>query len=155
MRKLICILMVCTFALELPLYAGLGSDKAMYVGGTVSTLTEKSEGKIDTSDAKAFTFECKAARLSIPYERFSSIEYGQKAGRRVGMAVAISPVLLFSKKRKHFVTIEFTDDANKSQAVVFELGKDLVRGTLAALEAKTGKKIEYQDDEARKSAGGK
>jgi hypothetical protein len=71
------------------------------------------------------------------------------------MAVAISPVLLFSKKRKHFVTIEFTDDANKSQAAVFEIGKDLVRGTLAALEAKTGKKIEYQDDEARKSAGGK
>jgi len=152
MRKLLCILMVCLFALELPLYAGLGSDKAMYVGGTVSTLTEKSEGKID---ANAFTFECKAVKLSIPYDRFSSIEYGQKAGRRVGMAVAISPVLLFSKKRKHFVTIEFTDDANKSQAAVFEIGKDLVRGTLAALEAKTGKKIEYQDDEARKSAGGK
>lgn len=153
MRKLLCILMICLFTLELPLYAGLGSNKAMYIGGTVSTLTEKTEGKIDTTDATAFIFDSKSAKLSIPYERVSSVEYGQKAGRRVGMAVAISPVLLFSKKRKHYVTIEFTDEANKSHAAVFELGKDIVHTTLAVLEAKSGKKIEYQDDEARKSAG--
>jgi hypothetical protein len=35
-----------------------------------------------------------------------------------------------------------------------ELGKDTVRTTLATLEARTGRKIEYQDEEARKSSKG-
>ena len=46
------------------------------------------------------------------------------------------------------------DENDKQQAAVFELGKDIVRVTLAAMEGRTGRKIEYQDDEARKSAKG-
>jgi hypothetical protein len=147
--------MLCLFALETPIYAGISSDKAMYVGGTVSALSEKTEGRISTSDAKQFVFEAKSTKLAIPYDHILTMEYGQKAGRRVGMAVAVSPVLLFSKKRKHYLTLGFTDDASKNQAAVFEIGKDLVRNLLAQLESKTGKKIDYQDDEARKSAGSK
>jgi hypothetical protein len=37
---------------------------------------------------------------------------------------------------------------------VFELGKDIVRTTLAILEARTSKQIQYQDEEARKSGKG-
>ena len=37
---------------------------------------------------------------------------------------------------------------------VFELGKDVVRATLAVVEARSGKVVEDQDDEARKSAKG-
>ncbi|HZN10410.1 MAG TPA: hypothetical protein VFC61_01965 [Blastocatellia bacterium] len=37
---------------------------------------------------------------------------------------------------------------------VFELGKDMVWTTLAVVEARSGKQVEYQDDEARKSAKG-
>jgi hypothetical protein len=46
------------------------------------------------------------------------------------------------------------DENEKQQAAVFELGKDIVRTTLASLEARTGRKIEYQDEEARKSGRG-
>ena len=98
---------------------------------------------------------------SIPYSQIIDIEYGQKAGRRVGAAVAtailISPVglfLLFSKKRKHFVTIGYKDNDGKEQVAVFELGKDIIRTTLSILEARSGKKIEYQDEEAKKSSKG-
>ena len=38
--------------------------------------------------------------------------------------------------------------------MVFELGKDMVRTTLAIMEARTGKKIQYQDEEARKAGKG-
>lgn len=61
---------------------------------------------------------------------------------------------LFSKKRRHFLTVGFKDDSDKQQAAVFELGKDIVRVTLASLEARTGRKIEYEDEEARKSGRG-
>jgi hypothetical protein len=82
------------------------------------------------------------------------LEYGQKAGRRLGLAIVVSPFLLLSHKRKHFLTIGFTDEQDKQQAGVFELGKDIVRVTLASMEARTGKKVDYQDEEARKSGLG-
>ena len=82
------------------------------------------------------------------------MEYGQKAGRRVAVAVMVSPLALFSKKRNHYLTITYKDKAGMEQAGVFELGKDIVRTTLAVLELRSKKQIEYQDDEARKSLGG-
>ena len=95
------------------------------------------------------------------YNDIIDVEYGQKAGSRVGAAIAtailISPVglfLLFSKKRRHFVTIGYKDTDGKDQVAVFELGKDVIRTSLAIIETRSGKQIEYQDDEARKSSKG-
>jgi hypothetical protein len=34
---------------------------------------------------------------------------------------------------------------------VIELGKDIVRATLPIVETRSGKKLEYQDEEARKA----
>jgi hypothetical protein len=138
-------------------FAGLGSDKSKYIGGTVATLKEGDEGKSSTKDEKMFLFEGgkdNQDRVQIPYEKVDSIEYGQKAGRRVGVAFVVNPIFIFSKKRRHFLTLGYTDADGKQQAAVFELGKDVVRVTLATLEARTGRKIEYQDEEARKSGRG-
>jgi hypothetical protein len=126
----------------------------MYVGGTISSLKPNTEGTCTTQDEKVFVFQSKDVKLAIPYDRINDLEYGQKAGRRLGLALTISPWLLLSKKRKHFLTIGYTDENDKQQAGVFELGKDIVRVTIASLEARTGKKIDYQDDEARKSGFG-
>jgi len=136
------------------LWAGLGSDKTMYVGGTVPSLKEGVQGKSSTGDDKVFSFTYKGGILKVPYDRVNDLEYGQKAGRRLGVAIAVTPLALFSKKRKHFLTLGYQDENDKQQAAVFELGKDVVRVTLASLEARTGRKIEYQDEEARKSGKG-
>jgi hypothetical protein len=153
MRKLISALLVTLFVLEVPLWAGLGSHKALYVGGTVSSLKEKTEGAVSTTDEKAFVFEHKGGKFSIPYDQVTSIEYGQKAGRRLGLALAVSPLFLFSHKRKHFLTVGYLDENKKQQGAVFELGKDVIQPTLTALETKTGKKVDYEDEEAKKAAG--
>ncbi len=150
--------------------AGLGNKKAAYQGGTTKDRdfpgAQKSvEGYLDTSNETELRFEYsfdKRNRVySIPYKQFLDIEYGQKAGRRVGASIAtavlISPVglfMLFSKKRKHFITIGYMDTESKEQVAVFELGKDIVRTTLPILEARSGKKITYQDEEAKKSGKG-
>lgn len=42
----------------------------------------------------------------------------------------------------------------REQAVVLELGKDIVRTTLTVVETRSGKEIEYQDDDARKAGRG-
>jgi hypothetical protein len=147
-------LLACALTLEVAAFAGLGSDKTEYVGGTENQIKEGTEGKSSAKDEKAFLFEFKQGKLEIPYEQVNDLEYGQKAGRRVGLAIAVSPWLLLSKKRKHFLTVGWKDEQDKQHAAVFELGKSIVRTTLATMEARTGKKIDYQDDEARKSGLG-
>ena len=155
MKPVTCSVLALLFVLELFLWAGVGGHETVYVGGTVPDLKEKTEGRSSTSDEKALIFEYKNGRLVIFYERIDSLEYGQKAGRRVGLAIAISPLFLFSKKRRHYLTVGYKDENNKQQAAVFEIGKGGIRETLAALETRTGKKVEYQDEESRKSATGK
>lgn len=135
-------------------FAGLDSKKAEYVGGTVSSIKEGTEGRTSTKDEKVYTFTFSGGELKIPYDQIESLEYGQKAGRRLGVAIAVTPLALFSKKRKHFLTISWKDENDKNQAVVLELGKDIVRTELATLEARSGRKLEYQDDEARHAGKG-
>lgn len=130
--------------------SAVGADKAMYVGGTIPGLVEKMEGKLSTISETELAFQAKGGGMTIPYASISSLEYGQKAGRRVGVAIMISPLALFSKKRKHFLTLTYADKNGKEQAGVFELGKDIVRTTLTVLQVRTGKEIEYQDNEACK-----
>lgn len=143
---------LCLF--EVSAFAGLGSDKTMYLGGTINAIPEKTEGKSSAKDEKAWVFESKKGKIVVPYDHIDSLEYGQKAGRRIGVAVVVNPLFLFSKKRKHFLTIGWTDEDGNQQAGVFELGKDVIRVQLATLEARSGRKIEYQDEEARKSGAG-
>lgn len=171
MRKIVIGSLIFCLILNPTALAGLDSKKAAYQGGSTKDkdfpgAKDAVEGKLNTSDEKELKFEYtlnKTSKVySIPYSQFIDIEYGQKAGRRVGAAVAtavlLSPVglfLLFSKKRKHFVTIGYKDTDGKEQVAVFELGKDIVRTTLPILEARSGKKIEYQDEEAKKASKGK
>jgi hypothetical protein len=152
--KWIYLALVCALTLTPPAWASVGSRNTIYVGGTITTIKAGAEGTCSTDDTRVFVFESKHGKISIPYDRINDLEYGQKAGRRVGLALTISPWLLLSKKRKHFLTVGYTDDDGKQQAGVFELGKDIVRVTITSLEARTGKKVDYQDDEARKSGMG-
>lgn len=154
MKRSIAFLLVCIFTLDFVAFAGLGSGKTLYVGGTENQIKEGTEGSSSARDETNFDFAYKGGKLDIPYAQVNDLEYGQKAGRRIGLAIAISPWLLFSKKRKHFLTVGWKDEQDKQHAAVFELGKSIIRTTIATLEARTGKKVDYQDDEARKSGLG-
>ena len=66
-------------------------------------------------------------------------------------AVLISPALLLARSRKHFVTIEYKDGEDKQQALVFRVNKGDIRSLLASLEARTGRRVDYQDDDARRT----
>jgi hypothetical protein len=154
MIRRIAVVVMVALALEVSAFA-VDGKKAAYVGGTVAGLKEQSEGRFDTTNDTTLTFSPnKQPSVTIPYASISELEYGQKAGRRVAVAVLVSPLALFSKKRNHYLTITYKDDAGKEQAAVFELGKDIVRTTLKVLETRSGKDIQFQDDDARKSIGG-
>lgn len=154
MKRRLTIVLLFVLVMDSLMFAGIGSDKTAYIGGTENQIRDGAEGRSFAKGETSFIFEFKNGKLEIPYTQVNDIEYGQKAGRRLGLALTISPWLLLSKKRKHYLTIGWTDSQEKQHAAVFELGKATARTTLATLEARTGKKIEYQDDEARKSGTG-
>jgi hypothetical protein len=154
MKRAFALLLAFIFVFDCVVFAGLGSEKTAYIGGTENQIKDGAEGESSAKDEKSFVFQYKDGKLEIPYDQVDDLEYGQKAGRRLGLALAISPWLLLSHKRKHFLTVGWKDGQDKQHAAVFELGKSVVRTTIATLEARTGKKVEYQDDEARKSGLG-
>lgn len=128
-------------------------DRAEYIGGTLPDLP-KGGGFIDITGAECFRFQTRSTFVEVPYDRINMLEYGQKVDRRYLLAVAISPLLLLSKSRKHFLTVGYSDDRGQQQALVFRVDKDHIRPVIVGLEAKTGRKVEYQDTEARKAGKG-
>lgn len=130
-------------------FAAVRGGKAMYVGGTAA-LDPNTQGAMELTDAGSLTFVAKKGRIEIPYSAVSSLEYGQKAGRRVGVAVAISPFALLSKKRKHYLTVAYQGADGASQGAVFELAKGVVGAVVKTLEVKSGKSVEFESEEARK-----
>jgi len=140
-------------AISPELLAGVPSKKAVYQGGTLPGATAPITGSIDLTGADEFVFSHESGQIRVPYDRVNSLEYGQKAGRRLGLAIALSPAFLLSRKKKHYLTINFRDGSGDQQAIVFELGKKIVRITLRGIEARTGLRIEFEDEQSRKSSG--
>jgi len=148
----LCVLLLVAGGLTL-LAGGKGS-RAEYAGGTIAQIPDGCSGSIQAIDVEFFVFYSKKARWRVPYEKINLIEYGQKVDRRYLAAAFVSPLFLFSKKRQHFLTVGYTDEDGHQQAMIFRVNKDDIRMILVSLEARTGRKIEFQDEEARKAGKG-
>ena len=124
---------------------------AEYVGGTASQVGLGAQGSIVLADDRYLAFYAGKTALRVAYDHVNLIEYGQQVGRRLALALVISPVFLLSKSRKHFLTIGYSGEDGKQQAMVFRVDKDSIRSVLASIEARTGQKVQYQDEQARKA----
>jgi hypothetical protein len=121
------------------------------MGGTLSSLSPRTTGWLVTTDSASMVFYSKKSVIRIPYERINQIEYGQKADRRVLEGILLSPLFVLTKKRDHYVTVGYETEDGQQQALLFRVEKDDVRALLVSLEARTGRKVSFQDDEARKA----
>jgi len=76
-------------------------DKAAYFGGTATAFPgakDPVEGLLDTTNVEALVLTAndkpfRGQSLRIRYKSIEDLEYGQKAGRRVGAAVATTVLL--------------------------------------------------------------
>ena len=128
--------------------------RVTYVGGTRADITNGAGGHIQATDEQYLVFYSKIADIRVAYERIAIVEYGQKVDRRYAMAVLVSPVFVLSKKRQHFLTVVYADENGREQAMIFKVDKDDIRAMLVSLEARTGRKVQFQDSEARKAGKG-
>jgi hypothetical protein len=131
-----------------------GQAKVEYIGGTAPQIVAGASGAITVSDSQYFAFYSRKSSVRVAYNKVNLLEYGQTVGRRLDLAIIISPAFLLVKKRKHFLTVGYTDEDGKQQALVFRVDKNDIRATLASLEARTGQRVQYQDEEARKAGRG-
>ncbi len=134
--------------LSTPAGAGVRGSHCLYLGGTIAGLKQHTMGSLDLSHTRHLIFHAKQLSFSIAYDRIETIEYGQKVGRRLAAAISLTPLALLSKKRRHFLTLGFTDRHGHSEGAIFELSKGEVDTTLVILQARTGRRVEYQSAEA-------
>jgi len=150
MMRCLPISIAVVLCLPLPAAGAVRGDEVMYVGGTWTGIAENTEGKVDISGQSAMVFTARKFTTVIPYQGIASLEYGEKAGRRVAASLAASPVALLFKKRKHYITITYNDEAGSNQSVVFELAKGVVNSVVNRLETRSGKKLAFESEAARK-----
>ncbi len=138
------------FLIPLAWCAGEAATHVSYVGGTLDGLKPGQEVSIDFGSRDMAGFSVARRQWSVPYRNINQIEYGQKISRNVAAAIVISPLFLLTKKRAHFVTVGYADPDGTQQAIVVRVGKADIRALLASLEARTGLRVTFLDDESRK-----
>lgn len=141
-------------ALSPLLQAGDAGSRVRYVGGTVAGIQNKTSARIEMEGNDAFRFKSEGKLLDIPYKDVNTLEYGLRVTRRYAEAILLSPVFLLAKKKAHFLTIGYSDAGGIQQAMVLQVGANEIRSLLVSLEARTGRKVEFQDEEARKAGKG-
>src|SRR5688500_13530884 len=144
-RVLLAVALIC--------FAGTAAQpgvKIEIIGGTLPDVPAKTRARMDLTTGEAVLLHYGKTELRIDYAKVNTIKYCQNVSRRYAAGILISPVLLLSKSRRHFVTLGYLDGESKQQALVVRIEKGDIRAVLASLEARTGRRVEYQDKEARK-----
>ncbi|HXJ95713.1 MAG TPA: hypothetical protein VMT20_22970 [Terriglobia bacterium] len=150
--------LLCSF----PVLAGVHGHSSVYVGGTVTTVEKGASGHLDTAD-KDLTFSPeKGDDLQIPYAQVTALDYGEHVGRRVGLAIVVAWPLLFSHKKRHYLTVYFNKDEAKAaeerdkiakepgaapsgDVAAFEINKHDFEDVMDVLQAKTGLKVKVEE----------
>lgn len=115
---------------------------------SIGGATEGQKGRLLVSaDRIRFaTKDGKAVYFSIPSDSVTNVFYSRVSGRRIKTAVFVSPLLLFSKGKKHYMTISFDDGGDLVGAVEFRLDKSNYRGILHAVESVSGVTLEFDQE---------
>jgi len=72
--------------------------------------------------------------FSIPSDAITELFYSRVSGRRIKTAIFVNIFLLFSKGKKHYMTLSFDDGGDIVGAIEFKLDKKNYRGILRAIE---------------------
>jgi hypothetical protein len=168
MKRIVASLLALSAFCGPDLLAAVRGHRSMYAAGTVNTLTKDEQGVLQPSEqGLVFTPE-KGESWALSYDHIAAMEYGEHAGRRVGATIATTALLgpvglvtLFSKKKRHYLTIYFNSDVKAASAerqrlasdsramatgdvAVFEVNKGDYADLINVLQAKTGVKVQRE-----------
>ena len=148
MRKMRMLLVASMLAIcSIPAWAQF-SFKKVEVRTSFGAAEEGNKGKL-LIDTKRIRFTKKnesTEYFSIPAKAVTEVFYSRVSGRRIGAAILVTPLLLFTKGRKHYMTLSFNDGAELAGAVEFKLHKSNYRGVLRTIEQVTDKSMLYDQE---------
>jgi hypothetical protein len=125
------------------LYRATDKAKPKHVDGSIF---------IDSAE-KALTFTSTRRVHKEPWLRFSikdtaltSVMYERTAKPRYAAGLLLAWPLLFTKEKKHFLTLQYKADSGDGKYAIFQLDKGNYRECLSAIEATLGKKVERNEE---------
>jgi hypothetical protein len=150
MKSFIAVLL-CLFVPSSVFAANANAYKVMYDGGSLQNLKAGTDVQLVIDPDKVRIVHGKEEVASIPAAAITEITYGQDVHRRIGAAIGLAVVSLgigalmaFTKSKKHYVGLTWTD-GDKKGGFAMQCDKNDYRGELAGLEGITGKKAVDSD----------
>jgi hypothetical protein len=111
-------------------------NEVEYFGGTVKSVQSGTVGQFDMSLPSDLTFQFSGGSLVIPYASIKSYDYSTEVAHHLGVAPAIAVGLIKKRQRRHYVRISYQDSSEVTQAVVFEVPKQMPRTLMAILQTR-------------------
>lgn len=118
----------------------------------LKTPNEKNAKPIDgilvlDAAAKTARFVAKdKTQFEIAYSDITNLLYERTATPRYSAAIFVSPLFLFSKSKKHFLTIQYKNPEGQGQFAMIRLHKKNWQTAVATVEAQTGIKVERTEE---------
>jgi hypothetical protein len=111
-----------------------------YINGTLG-VPQNALGSFDLGPANALVFTLKppqgaVSEVRIPYAQITHFEAYQQVTHHLGVLPAIGASLVRKRKRRHFLSLTYTDSAGHAQVVLFEVPKDDPPVLLSVLRAR-------------------
>ena len=85
-------------------------------------------------------------RYGIPYDKMTKAIYERSQHPRIAPTLLVSVFFLFSKSKKHWLTIYYNTPENKEDFVLLRLDKRNYKMVLATMETKTGITVERHEE---------
>ena len=133
-RNLVVTLLTLTFTL--PMFAYVEGDQVEYIGGSVSTPTPGTIGRLDMGNDKEFRFIGGTATISIAYDKIDSYKYTEDLAHHMGVLPTVAIVMFKYRQRRHYFRISYRDENDRPQSIVLEVPKTMPKAVSAVLETR-------------------
>jgi hypothetical protein len=144
--RLVVVPIVAILLTPVVLWGQVSFDK-VEIRTSMAAAKEGDEGRlIVDGESIKFVHKKGAEYFTIPTSAVKELFYSRVSGRRIGAAIMVTPLLLFSKGRKHYMTLSFNDKAKLVGAVEFKLHKSNYRPILRAVEEVTKLTMQYDQE---------
>ena len=153
LKRTLCVATCLVFApVAIGSAAELKFDKVEYMPPKVEGQKKNEEplkgNLIFDKEKKAVLFQDAKGQtvVAIPYEKIKSLLYEKTSRPRYAEAILLSPFFLFSKTKKHFLTIQYTDASGAGAFCMIHMDKSNASDIVNTAEAETGKPIERTEE---------
>jgi hypothetical protein len=119
-------------------------DKAVYIKPVEGSKGDPIAGILRFDSARKevqFVESNGPVALSVKYDAIKGLLYENTARPRYAASLVVPP-LVFTKSKRHFLTIDYVDSAGSPRYAIIHLDKSNFQEAVARAETETGKKAE-------------